>query len=48
MTLAPNISVSDGLLDVVVIRNADLEALIAIANSIRGINPANEAAEVLG
>jgi diacylglycerol kinase (ATP) len=47
MTLAPNISVSDGLLDVVVIRNADLEALIAIANSIRGINPANEAAESL-
>ena len=34
LTLAPNIDVSDGLLDVVVIRSADLPSLLAVAASV--------------
>lgn len=44
MSLAPNIDVSDGLLDVVVIRSGDIQSLLAVAASVvRG----NEDAEQL-
>lgn len=36
MTLAPNISVSDGLLDVIVLRRADLGGLFSVAASVVG------------
>ena len=36
LSLAPNISVSDGVLDVIVIRRADLPGLLAVAASVLG------------